>query len=289
MPTEKIAVVTGANKGIGFAIVKGLCERFQGSVYLTSRNEERGKAAVAKLKELGFNPLYHQLDIANQTSVDNFKEHIRTAHGGLDLLINNAAIGYQLTDPPQPAAELARLAENILNINYYGTKRICEALFPLLRNNAKVVNVSSSAGHPSRIPLASLRAKFTNRDLTVPQLEQLVQKFLSDARDNKTEQEGWGKLPGCAYRISKTAVTAFTNIQQKSFDKEVPHRNISINSVHPGWIKTDLNDQGIQTVEQGARGPLYLALDAELKGKYVWLDCSVVDWYGDTTPPKPTA
>lgn len=88
--------VTGANKGVGFEIVKGLCEKFQGTVYLTSRSEERGKAAVAKLKELGFNPLYHQLDIADQSSVNNFKEHIRSTHGGLDLLINNAAILYRV-------------------------------------------------------------------------------------------------------------------------------------------------------------------------------------------------
>lgn len=64
---------------------------------MTSRNEEKGKAAVAKLKELGFNPLYHQLDISDQTSVDNFKEHIRTTHGGLDLLINNAGVLYRVS------------------------------------------------------------------------------------------------------------------------------------------------------------------------------------------------
>lgn len=110
-----------------------------------------------------------------------------------------------------------------------------------------------------------------------------------DAKENKTEQEGWGKLPYCAYVLSKVCVTAFTNIQQKIFDKEVPYRNISINSVHPGWIKTDINEHGFQTTEQGARGPLYLALDANLKGKYVWFDCQLIDWYGDTTPPKPTA
>lgn len=83
-----------------------------------------------------------------------------------------------MSDPPQTAAELFRLAETTLKINYYGTKRVCDALFPLLRNDAKVVNVSSSAGHPSRIPLASLRAKFTDRNLTIPQLEQLIEKFL---------------------------------------------------------------------------------------------------------------
>lgn len=82
---------------MGFAIVKGLCEKFQGTIYLTSRSEEKGKAAVVKLKQMGFNPLYHQLDIADQTSVDSFKEHIQSTHGGFDLLINNAAVLYRVS------------------------------------------------------------------------------------------------------------------------------------------------------------------------------------------------
>ncbi|KAJ8934497.1 hypothetical protein NQ314_013314 [Rhamnusium bicolor] len=282
MSTQKIAVVTGGNKGVGYAIVKGLCERFKGTIYLTARNEERGKAAIAKLKELGFQPLFHQLDITDQASVNKFKEHIQTTHGGIDLLVNNAGILYS-KDASEPFAEQA---EQTVAINYFGTLRISEALFPLLRNSARVINLSSSAGHLYRIPSADIRAKFSDAALTIPELSKLMDKFVKDAKENKAEQEGWGNPPYCAYIVSKVGVSALTIIQQRLFDKEVPNRNISANFVHPGYVKTDMNTKGHLTIEQGAKAPLYLALDANLKGKYVWFNCQVVDWYGETTPPK---
>lgn len=88
--------VTGANKGIGFAIVKGLCEKYEGIVYLTARDLGRGEAAVLKLKELGLKPLFHQLDINDQSSVDKLRDHLLKTHGGLDLLVNNAAIAFKV-------------------------------------------------------------------------------------------------------------------------------------------------------------------------------------------------
>ena len=63
----KVAIVTGSNKGIGLAIVRGLAKTFDGDVYLTSRNEERGLQAVQKLNDQGINVLYHQLDISNES------------------------------------------------------------------------------------------------------------------------------------------------------------------------------------------------------------------------------
>lgn len=88
--------MTGSNKGIGFEVVKGLCEKFPGIVYLTARSTERGEAAVDKLKSLGLNPKFHQLDITNQNSIDEFRDYIKNTYGGFDLLINNAAVAYQV-------------------------------------------------------------------------------------------------------------------------------------------------------------------------------------------------
>ncbi|KAJ8946455.1 hypothetical protein NQ318_014443 [Aromia moschata] len=277
MSTQKIAVVTGSNKGIGYAIVKGLCERFQGSVYLTARDVDRGKAAIAKLEQLGLSPLFHQLDISDQTSVDRFKEYIQTKHGGLDLLVNNAAIAFKM-DATEAFAEQA---EKTIEINYFGTLRVCQALFPLLRSSARVVNISSSAGHLSRIPSTDLRAKFGDPNLTVDGLNKLIEKFVIDAKENKSQAEGWGNS---AYVVSKVGVSALTLIQQRIFDQEEPNRNISVNSVHPGYVDTDMTShKGPLTIEEGAKGPLFLALDADLKGKYVWFDCRLIDWYADST------
>ncbi|KAJ8979440.1 hypothetical protein NQ317_003219 [Molorchus minor] len=272
MTTKKIAVA------LEYAIVKGLCEKFEGLVYLTARNEERGKASVAKLKELGFSPLFHQLDIKDQPSVDRFKEYIKTQHGGLDLLVNNAAIAYKM----DATESFGEQAENTIAVNYFGTLRVCNALFPLLRTNGRVVNVSSSAGHLSRIPSVDLRAKFSDANLTVENLNKLMEKFVKDAKENKHQQEGWGNS---SYGVSKVGVSALTVIQQRIFDKEQPNRNISVNSVHPGYVDTDMTShKGPLTIEEGARAPLYLSLDSNLKGKYVWFDSHVVDWYGASAP-----
>ncbi|KAJ8926055.1 hypothetical protein NQ315_009910 [Exocentrus adspersus] len=276
MTSQKIAVVTGSNKGIGYAIVKGLCERFDGAVYLTARDVGRGEAAVKKLKELGLNPLFHQLDISDQSSVDKFKEYIKTKHGGIDILVNNAAIAFK----NDATESFAQQAEETIKINYFATLRVCDALFPLLRNNAKVVNVSSSAGHLSRIPSAELRAKLGDKNLTIPNLNKLMEKFVQDAKEGKASQEGWGNS---AYVVSKVGLSALSFAQQRSFDKEQPNRNISVNAVHPGYVDTDLTShKGPLTIEEGAKAPLFLALEADFKGKYVWYDSQIVDWYGST-------
>ncbi|VEN48113.1 unnamed protein product [Callosobruchus maculatus] len=272
MTTQKIAVVTGSNKGIGFAIVKGLCEKFDGAVYLTARNVERGQNAIQQLNKLGFKPLFHQLDITDQQSVDKFRDHVKNSHGGLDLLINNAAIAFKM-DATEP---FSVQAEETVKVNYFATLRVCEALFPLLRNNAKVVNVSSSAGHLSRIPSADLRAKFSDPNLTIPKLNELMEQFIKDAKENK--HQPWGNS---TYVVSKVGLTALTIIQQRLFDSEQPNRNIAINAVHPGYVDTDMTShKGEWTIEQGARAPLFCALEADFKGKYVWKDTRVVDWYG---------
>ncbi|GFX03398.1 carbonyl reductase 3 [Trichonephila clavipes] len=92
----RVAVVTGSNKGIGFAIVRALCPKFDGDVILTARDEERGKAAVEKLKTEGLNPKFHLLDISDENSIKTLASFLKKEYGGLDVLVNNAAIFYQV-------------------------------------------------------------------------------------------------------------------------------------------------------------------------------------------------
>ncbi len=88
----RVSVVTGANKGIGLAIVRSLCKQFTGDVYLTARDEGRGRAAVASLEAEGLNPKFHQLDITSQESVDALKKFVLEKYGGVDVLVNNAGM-----------------------------------------------------------------------------------------------------------------------------------------------------------------------------------------------------
>jgi len=88
--------VTGGNKGIGFAIVKALCQQYDGNVYLTARDTTRGLNAVGELKKQGLKPKFHQLDVDDDNSVNTFRDYLRNTYGGLDVLVNNAAIAFKV-------------------------------------------------------------------------------------------------------------------------------------------------------------------------------------------------
>ncbi|GLV36438.1 uncharacterized protein CBL_08929 [Carabus blaptoides fortunei] len=277
--STKVAVVTGGNKGIGFGIVKGLCEKFNGIVYLTARDVQRGENAVKELEKLGYKPKFHQLDINDTNSVDLFREYIQETYGGLDVLVNNAAIAFK-HDSTAPFSEQA--AETI-RVNYFSLVRICHAMFPILRPHARVVNLSSSAGQLMRIPGAALREKLGSPSLTEEELSTLMNDFVESAKNNRTEADGWGNS---AYAVSKVGVSALTFIQQRQFDTEVSQNGspgIIVNAVHPGYVDTDMTShKGDWTIAQGADAPLYLALlpvdNNEIKGSYVWKDRRVLDW-----------
>ena len=90
-----VAVVTGSNKGIGLGIVRALCKQFKGDVYLTSRDEARGKAAVAELNKEGLMPKFHVLDIGKEETIVRLRDFIKERHGGIDILVNNAGIAFK--------------------------------------------------------------------------------------------------------------------------------------------------------------------------------------------------
>ncbi|CAL8090678.1 unnamed protein product [Orchesella dallaii] len=280
----RIAVVTGGNKGIGYCIVKTLCQKLkdeQGLVYLTARKEERGKTAINQLNQEGVHPAFHQLDIESKDSVKRFAQFLKTTHGGLDILVNNAGIAY-FTSPHTP---LALQARNTLDVNYFGTLNVCDELLPLLRGKARVVNVSSGLGHLSKInglePAASqLRDKLSSDNLNVEDLNRLVNDYIKFASEGTHKENGW---PNSAYAVSKVAITALTRIQQRGFDLRRPHDNIAVNAVHPGWVQSDMTGgKGIYNTEEGSEAPVYAALlpdSADVpKGQYIWRDKSVTDW-----------
>ncbi|XP_076046044.1 carbonyl reductase [NADPH] 1-like isoform X4 [Oratosquilla oratoria] len=185
----RICVVTGANKGIGYGIMKELCQKFDGLVYLTARNEERGKAAVAELNKLGYFPRFHLLDIDSEDSINTFAEYLKKTYNGLDVLVNNAAISYQRT-ATEPFGEKA---ENTIRVNYFGTLNVCHALFPLLRPHARVVHVSSSFGHLSYIDgdepqASSLRSKLGSPTLTEEELNAIMNDYVRDQPPLRKEQ-----------------------------------------------------------------------------------------------------
>ncbi|KAM3959122.1 carbonyl reductase [NADPH] 1-like [Aphomia sociella] len=272
--SQKVAVVTGSNKGIGYAIVRALCNRFDGVVYLTSRDDNRGTAAVTDLKKEGLHPAYHQLDVADKNSVIKFSQHLKKTHGGIDILINNAAVANSV--------ELYNTYEeskDIIDINYYAHLTIQEYIFPLIRNNGRVLNISSDCGHLSNLRNKYWIDRLSSKKLTLNDINEFVSWFLEGTKNGtfrKDDIADDGTV--AAYRVSKVAVSALTLLQQK----ELAARNISVNSMHPGLVKTDMTVRvGFFTPDQAAETPIYLVLDApqDLKGAYVWYDRKVLDWY----------
>ena len=139
---NNVAIVTGANKGIGLATVKSIANFFHGTVYLTSRNEERGIAAANSLKNNFNNVKFHPLDISNSESIKKFSQYIKQNYDGIDILVNNAAIAFEFESPKTFIVQ----ATETINTNYFGVKNSCDHLFPMLNPGARVINVSSSAG-----------------------------------------------------------------------------------------------------------------------------------------------
>lgn len=165
MASLRVFVVTGANKGIGKSIVKLLLQDPEEKlVYLTSRNKELGEHAVGDLKKQGLNPIFHQLDITDSESIVKLQENLLERHGGLDVLVNNAGIAYKVTSTV-PFGEQAEVTNNC---NFFGTLKVCEILFPILRKNGRVINISSMASEYAYRRLSSeMKLKFGDPNLTM--------------------------------------------------------------------------------------------------------------------------
>ncbi|XP_039761334.1 carbonyl reductase [NADPH] 3-like [Pararge aegeria] len=267
---EKIAVVTGANKGLGFAIVKGLCKEFKGPVYLTSRDAERGNKACNELQKQGYNPKYHQLDVTNEKSISTFCSFFRSQNKKIDLLINNAGVLF-LNDSKEPKASQA---EQTLLVNFFALVNFTEAILPLVNENGSILNITSSSGHLSRIPSEELRKKFIDPNLNLEQLTVLMESYLESVKLNRDGADGWGDSP---YVVSKVGVNAYTFM----LNRQLSDQGILVNCFHPGYVMSDMTrGAGSVTPEKAAEGALECALQPAGGGLYVWHNGAIVEWDG---------
>ncbi|MDQ2696268.1 MAG: SDR family oxidoreductase [Pseudomonadota bacterium] len=222
---QRIAVVTGANRGIGFETARQLAR--QGiHVIVTARSAAKGEAAVERLAEEGLEVQAQVLDVTSDASVASFGAFVRSRCGRLDILVNNAGIildsrgGDNGNGASVFAASLDTLRAT-LETNVYGPLRLAQELVPVMKQNryGRIVNVSSGMGQ------------------------------LSDMD---------GHYP--AYRISKTALNALTRI----LAAETRSHNILVNAVCPGWVRTDMGGPNAErTPEQAARGIVWAATLAD--------------------------
>nr|WOJ51802.1 short-chain dehydrogenase/reductase 2 [Phlegmariurus tetrastichus] len=264
---DTIAVVTGSNKGLGHAIAKELAK--QGvTVVLTARDEKRGLEAQKALFEEGMrNVVFHQLDISHPESVSKFSSWLKEQFGGLDILVNNAAILHVDTIRDYQAAK------DCLDINYFGTKRITEAMLPLFKaspQNARIVNVSSEYGRLQWLTDEALKKHCAALN-TEAEIDSLAHKFLKDVKDledGKMEKRGWS-IEYPYYQVSKLCLNAYTRYLAAQLADRPEGQKIYVNCLCPGVVRTDMTLQeekllpgGIapDTMEEGVDTPLWLAL-----------------------------
>jgi len=147
---KRVALVTGANKGIGLEIARGLANKGY-MVILTSRDEAKGRAAVELLKKDGLDVVHHQLDVTDPAGVRRIAEFIAKEFGRLDVLVNNAGVyldkGANFDGGDVLNSDLD-LVKKTMETNFYGPLRLCQALVPLMKKNhyGRIVNMSSGMG-----------------------------------------------------------------------------------------------------------------------------------------------
>nr|XP_002721308.2 carbonyl reductase [NADPH] 1 isoform X4 [Oryctolagus cuniculus] len=258
---SRVALVTGANKGVGFAIARDLCRLFSGDVVLTARDERRGRAAVQQLQAEGLSPRFHQLDITDLQSIRALRDFLRREYGGLDVLVNNAGIYMDLQD----STPFHIKAEVTMKTNFDGTRDVCTELLPLMRPGGRVVNVSSLEGHRALKSCSpELQHKFRSETITEEELVGLMKKFVGDAKKGVHQKEGW---PDTAYGVIKIGVTVLSRIQARHLSEQRGGDKILLNACTPGWVRTDMaGPNAPKSPEEGAETPVYLALlppDAE--------------------------
>lgn len=231
---NRIALVTGANKGIGLEIARQLAQAGI-HVLVGARDPGRGAAAVAELSAAGLRSQFVRLDLADHGSIAAAAEAIAAEHGRLDILVNNAGILDAEDGPPSSGSPEA--ARRIMDTNFVGTLAATQAMLPLLRQSpaARIVNLSSSLGSLT-----------LNGDPSSPYYS--------------------ARLIG--YNASKAALNMLT----VQLAEELRGTSVVINSVSPGYVKTDLTGHtGFMTPEEGARLPVKYALLGEdaVSGSFV--------------------
>ncbi|MDR6816091.1 NAD(P)-dependent dehydrogenase (short-subunit alcohol dehydrogenase family) [Neorhizobium sp. 2083] len=222
MTKQKTALITGANRSIGYEIARRLAtEGYR--VWLGSRDVGRGEEAAKKLRDQGLDVHVLQLDVTSDQSVASAIAELSRQTDHLDALVNNAGIAESFTH--QPFDEPIEVVKAVYEVNTFGPIRLTQAALPLLKASGagRVVMLSSELGS------------------------------LNSLLDPENQFYGINAL---GYNSSKTALNAVT----VSLAKAAEPFGIKINAADPGYTATDMNGHtGYRTVEQAAEAPVRLA------------------------------
>lgn len=254
---SKHVLVTGGNTGIGFALCKLLVTEHDCYVYLGSRTESKGKAAVANIVEKFPNTSDKieliLIDVSDDISVTMAAQNLRARGVLLYALVNNAGVGFKTAPDPASLASL-------MNVNYGGPKRVTAAFLDLIES--RIVNVSSGSGPMwLRHQDATTKLLFSSADSTLEQIDSAVAKITPELLAG--DEAG---APRGVYGLSKAALSANTLIQSRLYP------NLVVVATTPGFIQTAITaGYGAKlTPEQGCVSPLKCLFSDDLTSGYFY-------------------
>jgi len=227
---QKIVLVTGANRGIGFEVCRQLGELGY-HIFLSARDNQKGNEAVEKLRAEKLTVDFIHMNVADEESIKKAVKEFGKRSIKLDVLINNAAILGDSEIEKMPTEELM----NVLKTNSIGAFIVIREFLPFMDKESRIINVSSGAG------------------------------ALHDMGNYAP-----------AYSISKATLNAIT----KQFAAALKRKRIMVNSVCPGWVRTDMGGWSApRSVKKGTETIVWLATEApQNKSGLFWRDKKVIDW-----------
>ncbi len=253
---NKVALVSGSNQGLGFALVEALCKNLgpSASVYLTARNRARGEDAIRELRNRGVSPILHLLDVTDDGSVAALAETIRTRHEGVDIVISNAAA--RISPNPSQAEQVALF----INTNNHGTFRMIREFGPILKDNARFIVVASGFGSLRNLS-TGLHEKFNLATQSLEGIERVMDEYVHLVETDQAKTFGW---PEWINVPSKVAQVASIKIMARRMRDEASRRGILITAVCPGLVDTDASRPWFDDMSS-AQSPAQAAVDV------VWL------------------
>ncbi|TFK36296.1 hypothetical protein BDQ12DRAFT_687169 [Crucibulum laeve] len=275
MAGKLVIIVTGANKGIGFEVVRKLAKEANNSflakelgtqgatIYLTARDEARGQAAYNKLANLSNDSTdiqYATLDVSSPDSVRKFKDLISSKHEQVHALINNAGVSPAVAG--DGGSWDSKTIEWVLSVNYYGVREMTNAFLPMMHDQGRIVNLSSGLAKLSALRDRRLKERFQKAS-KVSQVDELMQEFKDGVRDGTYGSKGWPRL---SYTVSKVGLVGLT--RAFAAEQSITHPKLLVNYVEPGWVTTDMGGGWASDgdAKDGAVSPSFAAV-GDLKGK----------------------
>ena len=259
MTGMKIAMVTGANQGLGFALVEGLAQQLgpEDMIYLTGRSPARVREAVGRIERPRASVRGEVLDVRDGPAVSAFARTLATRHGGLDIVFSNAAARLP---PGKPWAELVG---PFVDTNNFGTTRVLDAFGPLLRPGGRLLVVASAFGSLHRLP-EHLHARFDAGAATLDDIDAVMLEWRDAVSEGLAAGEGWPEWINVPSKVGQVAAVRVVARERRAADAL---DGTLVAAICPGLVDTEasrpwFNDMGeAQTAAQAALAPLRLALD----------------------------